>query len=115
MSITIVSESQLRQLVRLDQAALDAVAAGFTALATTRVTLPPIMRIDVPDQNGEVDVKSAYVHGAERFAIKIAGGFWDNPRRFGLPSSSGRAMFSRAISEAACTTLRSSPSGKTIL
>jgi len=92
MAITIVTESQLRDLVRLDQAALDAVAAGFSALATTQVALPPILRVDVPDQNGEVDVKTAYVHGAERFAIKIAGGFWDNPRRFGLPSGSGQMV-----------------------
>jgi ectoine utilization protein EutC len=56
------------------------------------VSLPPIMHIIVPDQNGEVDVKSAYTQGAERFAIKIAGGFWDNPRRYGIPSSSGQMV-----------------------
>ncbi|MFH1571566.1 MAG: cyclodeaminase [Gemmatimonadota bacterium] len=92
MAITIVTESELRQLVHVDEAALQAVADGFSALVTTEVALPPIMRIDVPDQNGEVDVKSAYVHGAERFAIKIAGGFWENPKRYQIPSSSSQMV-----------------------
>ena len=92
MAITIVTEAELRELIHLDEEALQAVADGFSALATTDVALPPIMRIDVPDQNGEVDVKSAYVHGAERFAIKIAGGFWENPKRYNLPSGSGQMV-----------------------
>ncbi|MBT6148401.1 MAG: cyclodeaminase [Gemmatimonadetes bacterium] len=90
--MTIVTETELRELIQLDQESLQAVADGFSALATTEVALPPIMRIDVPDQNGEVDVKSAYVHGAEQFAIKIAGGFWENPKRHNLPSSSGQMI-----------------------
>jgi ornithine cyclodeaminase len=97
MAITIVSESELREFVHLDDEALEAVGDGFTALATREVTLPPIMRIDVPDQHGEVDVKSAYVHGAERFAIKIAGGFWENPKKYNLPSGSGQMVVLSAM------------------
>ena len=92
MAIRVVTEAELRELVHLDEESLQAVAEGFSALATTEVALPPIMRIDVLDQNGEVDVKSAYVRGAERFAIKIAGGFWENPKRYNLPSGSGQMV-----------------------
>ncbi|MEW6753401.1 MAG: cyclodeaminase [Candidatus Latescibacterota bacterium] len=92
MPITVVTERELRELVHLDAESLAAVASGFAALATTQVALPPIMHIIVPDQNGEVDVKSAYVQGAERFAIKIAGGFWENPERYQIPSSSGQMV-----------------------
>ena len=92
MAITIVNESQLRELVHIDAAALEAVAGGFTGLATREVALPPIMRIDVHDKGGEVDVKSAYVQGQNRFAIKIAAGFWDNPNKFNLPSGSGQMI-----------------------
>jgi ectoine utilization protein EutC len=86
--ITIVTESQLRDLVHLDEEAVAAVEAGFTAIGQGRVTTPPIMRIDIEDHHGEVDLKSAYVQGMDSFAIKIASGFWDNPKK-GLPSSSG--------------------------
>lgn len=92
MAITIVSESELRELVHLDNDALAAVAEGFSALATREVALPPIMRIDVHQGGGEVDVKSAYVEGEERLAIKIAGGFWNNPEKFGIPSGSGQMI-----------------------
>ena len=92
MGITVVTEAELRALVHLDEEALSAIADGFSALVTSQVALPPIMRIDVPDQQGEVDVKAAYVAGAERFAVKIAGGFWENPQRYNIPSSSGQMI-----------------------
>lgn len=88
MTITIVTESELRELVKLDEEAIAAVEDGFTAIGEGRVTTPPIMRVDVEDHHGEVDMKSAYVQGMDAFAIKIASGFWENPNK-GLPSSSG--------------------------
>jgi ornithine cyclodeaminase len=72
----------------MDENAIDAVAEGFTKLSDGEVSLPPIMRIDVPDNRGEVDVKTAYIHGLDSFAIKIASGFHDN-RLLGLPTGSG--------------------------
>jgi ornithine cyclodeaminase len=50
--------------------------------------MPPILSMAIPDHNGEVDVKTAYVPGVEGFAIKVSPGFFDNPR-LGLPSTSG--------------------------
>jgi ornithine cyclodeaminase len=46
------------------------------------------MMVPVPERNGEVDVKSAYVAGLDSFAVKIASGFYDNSKQ-GLPSGSG--------------------------
>ena len=47
--------------------------------------MPPILRLDIPEHRGEVDVKTAYVPGIDGFAIKISPGFFDNPK-LGLPS-----------------------------
>lgn len=88
MEITLLSEGEIRECVKMDETAMEAVAEGFTRLAEGKVSLPPIMRIDVPDNNGEVDVKTAYIHGLDSFAIKIAAGFHEN-RLLGLPSGSG--------------------------
>ena len=52
------------------------------------VVMPPIMTLLVPDHNGEVCVKSAYVPGIDSFAMKMSPGFFDNPK-LGLPSTSG--------------------------
>lgn len=90
----ILRERELRDITRLDHAAVDCVEAAFHALATKAVAMPPILRLDIPEHNGEVDVKTAYVPGIDGFAIKISPGFFDNPK-LGLPSLNGMmALFS---------------------
>ncbi|MCM2504986.1 ectoine utilization protein EutC [Aureimonas altamirensis] len=84
----ILTETDLRALVPLDVEAIDAVERAFRALAQEAVVMPPILRLDVAEHNGEVDVKTAYVPGIEGFAIKISPGFFDNPK-LGLPSVNG--------------------------
>ncbi len=86
--ITILSEAVLRRRVSLDQAALACVESAFAAVATKPVAMPPILRLDIPEHRGEVDVKTAYVPGLDSFAIKISPGFFDNPK-LGLPSLNG--------------------------
>ena len=87
-SIRILAEQELRSQVVLDRASLACVEQAFASLATESVVMPPILRLDIADHNGEVDIKTAYVPGLESFAIKISPGFFDNPR-LGLPSVSG--------------------------
>lgn len=86
--IKILSESQLRQIVRLDMEAVNCVESAFAALAGGGVIMPPILSMAIEAVNGEVDVKTAYVPGVESFAIKVSPGFFDNPA-LGLPSTSG--------------------------
>lgn len=86
--ITILTETDLRTLVPLDLQAVDCMEDAFAALATKPVAMPPIMRLDVPEHRGEVDVKTAYIPGIDSFAIKISPGFFGNPA-LGLPSTSG--------------------------
>lgn len=86
--MTILTEAELRGIVPLDLDAVECVQNAFRALATLPVAMPPIMRLDIPEHRGEVDVKTAYVPGVDGFAIKISPGFFDNPKR-GLPSVNG--------------------------
>lgn len=86
--VTILTESQLRRCVGLDAETVGVIRAAFTALAGGDVVMPPILRLDVPAHNGEVDVKTAYVPGLDGLAIKISPGFFDNPA-LGLPSVNG--------------------------
>lgn len=86
--MTILTEAELRRIVPLDLAAVACVEQAFRALATLPVAMPPILRLDIPEHRGEVDVKTAYLPGLDAFAIKISPGFFDNPKR-GLPSVNG--------------------------
>ncbi|WP_085027331.1 ectoine utilization protein EutC [Ensifer aridi] len=86
--MTILTEAELRRIVPLDREAVACVEDAFRALATKTVAMPPILRLDIPEHRGEVDVKTAYVPGLDGFAIKISPGFFDNPK-IGLPSTNG--------------------------
>ena len=86
MEVLILTETELRRCVAIDDEALAAVENAFTWLQEGRVEMPPIMHIEVADNNGDVDIKSAYVRGLDRFAVKLGSGFFDNPS-LGLPSS----------------------------
>jgi ornithine cyclodeaminase len=86
--VNILNESDLRACIALDSDAVDCIEACFKTLATEPVIMPPIMRLDIRGNNGEVDVKTAYLPGVDSFAIKISPGFFDNPK-IGLPSTSG--------------------------
>lgn len=86
--MTILTEAELRKIVKLDLDAVACVENAFRALATLPVAMPPILRLDIPEHRGEVDVKTAYVPGIDGFAIKISPGFFDNPK-LGLPSVNG--------------------------
>jgi ornithine cyclodeaminase len=85
---TLLGEAQLRALVPLDLAAVDQIESAFLALATEAVAMPPILRLDLPEHRGEVDVKTAYLPRFDSFAIKVSPGFFDNPK-LGLPSLNG--------------------------
>lgn len=87
----IFTEQELKSYIQLNLAAIDVVEEGFTKLANHEVEMPSIMRVDIEDQNGEVDVKTAYVKGKEMFAIKVSSGFFNN-YKLGLPSGNGLMM-----------------------
>jgi len=87
MSARVLTEAELRKVVGIDDATFLAVENAFSRLQQGDVNMPPIMHISAEDNNGDIDVKSAYVKGMPYVAIKIASGFYDNPSR-GLPSGS---------------------------
>jgi ornithine cyclodeaminase len=86
--ITILTERELAACVALDADAIACIEDCFRTLATEKVVMPPILRLDIPEHHGEVDVKTAYLPGVPGFAIKISPGFFDNPK-LGLPSVNG--------------------------
>jgi ornithine cyclodeaminase/alanine dehydrogenase-like protein (mu-crystallin family) len=88
MNVTLLTEKDLRRCIQLDLQVIDEIEKGFSLLSEGKITMPSIMRLDVPENNGEVDVKTAYVQGIESFAIKVSSGFFNN-YHLGLPSLSG--------------------------
>ncbi|GAA5618057.1 MULTISPECIES: cyclodeaminase [Brucella] len=84
----ILTEADLRQIIALELESVACVEDAFRALASSGVSMPPILRLDIPAERGEVDVKTAYIPGIDSFAIKVSPGFFNNPS-IGLPSTNG--------------------------
>ncbi len=89
MAVLVLTEAELRDCVGFDADCLNTIEDAFTRLGEGRVEMPPIMHIEVSEHRGDIDIKSACVHGLDHLAVKVASGFFDNPQR-GLPS--GGAM-----------------------
>ena len=86
--VHVLTEAELRGAVGLGADELAAVEAVYPLISAGRAAMPPVMRIDVPEHNGEVDIKAAHLPGHDGIAIKVSAGFFDNPGR-GLPSLGG--------------------------
>ncbi len=88
MDVVVLDETTLRARVKISREAMTVVEAAFAALGRGGVVMPPVLHLDLPECNAEMDVKTAYVRGLPAFALKVSTGFFDNPKR-GLPSLSG--------------------------
>lgn len=64
------------------------IEAGFIAYSRKTVQVPPVQNFQFDSANGDCCVKSAYMDGAETFAVKVSTGFYDNPK-LDLPSNNG--------------------------
>ena len=84
----ILKKKDIIQHVDLNEDLIPIIEDAFKSLSKGKTVMPPIMRIDIEKYHGESDIKAAYVEGLDSFAIKIASGFFDNPK-LGLPSSNG--------------------------
>jgi len=73
---------------------LGVVREALVAAAQGRVRAAGAMSFDFGER-GEAHVKGAYLEGAGEWAVKLASGFYGNPRR-GLPAASGMTLLASA-------------------
>ncbi len=81
---------------------IDAVKAALMAHARGEVVSPPPGQLSFDDPRGECHIKYGYLKGGDIFVIKIASGFYDNPK-MGLSANSGiMLVFSAKTGELVC-------------
>lgn len=76
--------------------AIKAVEDAFKAYGEGKTKMPPVVTFKVEKFHGEMDVKSGYIETIDAAGVKVAGGFWDNPRKYNLPSVIGTFILSSA-------------------
>ena len=75
------------------------IEAGFAAYSAGRAVVPPVGELLLEESAGEVHLKYGYIKGEPYYVIKIASGFYNNPK-LGLPSSNGlMLLFSQKTGE----------------
>jgi ectoine utilization protein EutC len=87
-AVSVIVESELRDAVGLGGDELTTIEAVFPLISSGRASMPPVLRLDVPDANGEVDIKTAWLPAHPGIAVKVSAGFFDNPSK-GLASLGG--------------------------
>ena len=81
------------------------IAQGFVAYSQGKVVVPPVGELIFDKPRGDTHIKYGYIRGDDYYVIKIASGFYDNPK-IGLPASSGlMLLFSQKTGELICVLL----------
>ncbi|MFX1300522.1 MAG: ornithine cyclodeaminase family protein, partial [Promethearchaeota archaeon] len=94
----IVELNQIKQVLgKIDPLAL--IEEGFIAYSQGKVVVPPVGEMIFKDPPGDCHIKYGYIKGGDFYVIKIAQGFYDNPK-IGLPSINGlNLLFSQKTGE----------------
>ena len=84
----ILNSVEIKECVQFNAELIPIIEDAFKSLSVGKTVMPPILRVDIEKYHGESDVKAAYIEGLDSFAVKVASGFFNNPK-LGLPSSNG--------------------------
>ena len=84
----ILNSTEIKDCVQFNKELIPIIEDAFKSLSLGKTVMPPILRVDIEKYHGESDVKAAYIEGLDSFAVKVASGFFNNPK-LGLPSSNG--------------------------
>jgi ornithine cyclodeaminase len=100
----VISLSMILEAVRTIDP-LPLIEEGFVAYSRGRAVVPPVGELIFENPPGDVHIKYGYIKGDDHYVIKIASGFYDNPKA-GLPSGNGMMLlFSQKTGQLECLLL----------
>jgi len=88
--VLVLSKEEIESVITIDDA-IEAVEEGFMAYNSGKAVIPFPVALQVPDHSGDVHIKPGYIKGYDTYTVKIASGFYDNPKA-GLPASHGMLL-----------------------
>lgn len=87
---TIIKLKDMRSIVEnIDT--VSAMEEGFIAYSNGKTVVPPVGELLFENPPGDVHIKYGYIKNDDFYVIKIASGFYDNPK-LGIPSSQGMML-----------------------
>ncbi|MFX1283079.1 MAG: ornithine cyclodeaminase family protein [Promethearchaeota archaeon] len=102
--VEIIKLDQIKEILeKIDP--LKLIEEGFIAYSQGKVIVPPVGEMIFEDPPGDCHIKYGYIKGGNYYVVKIAQGFYDNPK-IGLSSINGlNLLFSQKTGEIICILL----------
>jgi len=88
--VLLLTKEQIESILTMEDT-IKVVEEGFKAFNSGRAVIPFPLGLEIRENRGEVHIKPGYLKGSDKYCIKIASGFYDNPK-IGLPSSGGMIL-----------------------
>lgn len=96
--VQIFDKEQIKSVLN-QSAVIEAMEEGFKLYSTGKVAVPPVGHMALEKSHADVHIKYGFIHDAPYYVIKVASGFYDNPK-IGLSSSNGLMLvFSQKTGE----------------
>lgn len=89
----IINKTQILDILKTvpTEAIIHYIENAFTAYSQGLASVPPVGTLTFEQPAGDVHIKYGYIKGDDIYAIKVASGFYDNPK-IGLSSSNGLVL-----------------------
>ncbi len=95
---TVLKLDEIKRLIDTPQL-IQEIETGFVLYSEGKVVVPPVGFLHFDQPPGDVHIKYGFVTGDEYYVLKMASGFYDNPK-LGLPASDGLILvFSQKTGE----------------
>ena len=95
---TVLELDEIKRLINTRQL-IQEIETGFALYSEGKVNVPPVGFLHFDDPPGDVHIKYGFISGDEYYVMKMASGFYDNPK-LGLPASDGLLLvFSQKTGE----------------
>lgn len=91
MKTLLLKRKDVSSLITPDMA-ISAVEESYMAYSRGDTIQPPIVSIELPERNGEMDVKAGYSNTTKVISVKCASGFYDNRISSEFPNSMSTLM-----------------------
>lgn len=88
--VLLLTKEQIESILTMEDT-IEVVEEGFKAFNSGKAVIPFPLGLEIKENRGEVHIKPGYLKGSDKYCIKIASGFYDNPK-IGLPSSGGMIL-----------------------
>ena len=88
--VLLLTKEQIESVLTMEDT-IRVVEEGFKAFNSGRAVIPFPVSLQIQENMGEVHIKPGYLKGLDTYCIKIASGFYENPK-IGLPSGDGMIL-----------------------